>query len=103
MQNLKFPLTALIAILFLSLSSCKKDDADNEKENYTVTVSNVVNRLVENDWKVLSFIDGDEGEDGAKFAGYRFTFKSDNQVTATKVQVLHPDNGDAHREGNWLL
>lgn len=93
MQNLKFPLTALLAIIFISFSSCNLDDDEDDKEDYEVTVGNVVGILTENDWEVYSFVDGDEGEEAAKFAGYRFTFNSTYQVTATK-------NGDT-ASGLW--
>lgn len=95
MNNLKI-LTLTVLASVLAFASCKDDD----DELLTVNVQTVTNKVVEDTWEVASFINGDDGNETALYAGYVFQFFSNgtvearyNNVTETGTWNVQVDDG----------
>ena len=76
----------LVALLTLSLASCKKIKEDIQEKK-------VLNFITSGQWKVSKFEKG-SADNTAYFAGYQFQFKSTEVVDAIK-------NGTVEKSGSW--
>lgn len=75
--------SALLLMMLIAVSSCKKDD----------TIINVDNAIQQGNWKITFFEDNGNNET-SDFSGYQFTFKEGGSIVAS--------NGNSTINGTWV-
>lgn len=82
----------LVGGLFFA-TSCSSDD-DNNPSTTNPTATDVTNTVTSGTWRITSYLDSGQDET-ANFAGYNFTFGTNNVLTAT--------NGTNNYSGIWSV
>jgi len=91
-RTLKQSLILMLAISLMSMQ-CSSDDENNPNDN-TAEIQNIVNIAESGNWVVTYFFDTDS-EETSNYTGYEFTFDSSGVLTAS--------NGTNTYTGTWSV